>query len=125
MIMKGYVGSNDKMIKSTKDMLKSRFDMKSTRPANVILGMKTLRISDELILSQWNYVDNVLEKFNKDDYGVARTPIDVSLHLSKNKGDNVSQLEYSGVIGRVIYLIRCARSDIAYKVIQEPITRKL
>lgn len=125
MIMKGYVGSNDKMTKSTKDMLKSRFDMKGMRPANVILGMKTLRISDELILSQWNYVDNVLEKFNKDDYGVARTPIDVSLHLSKNKGDNVSQLEYSGVIGCLIYLIRCARSDIAYKVIQEPITRKL
>ena len=30
-------GSNDKMIKSTKDMLKSRFDMKNMGPANVIL----------------------------------------------------------------------------------------
>ena len=34
------VGSDDKMIKSTKDMLKSRFDMKDMGPADVMLGMK-------------------------------------------------------------------------------------
>ena len=43
-------------------------------------------------------------------------PIDVTLHLSKNKGETVSQVEYSRVIGSLMYLMSCARLDIAYAV---------
>ena len=45
------IGSNDKMIKSTKDMLNSRFDMKDMVPTYVILGIKITRTLDGLILS--------------------------------------------------------------------------
>ena len=45
------IGSDDKMIKSTKDMLKSRFDMKDMGPADVMMRMKILRTSNGLILS--------------------------------------------------------------------------
>ena len=64
------VGSDDKMIKSTKDMLKSRFDMKDMGPADVMLGMKISRTSNGLILSQLLYVDMIFEKFNKNDSGI-------------------------------------------------------
>ncbi|GJT49950.1 retrovirus-related pol polyprotein from transposon TNT 1-94 [Tanacetum coccineum] len=37
------VGSNDKIIRSTKDMLKSKFDMKDMGLADVILGIKIIR----------------------------------------------------------------------------------
>ena len=30
--------------------------------------------------------------------GIARTPVDVTIHLSKNKRESVSQVEYSRVI---------------------------
>ena len=76
------VGSNDKMIKSTKNMLNSRFDMKDMRLADMILWIKITRISNGLILNLSYYVDKILEKINKDDSGVARTPLDNSLHLS-------------------------------------------
>ncbi|KAL6335726.1 hypothetical protein AAG906_039489 [Vitis piasezkii] len=66
-------------------MLNSRFDMKDMGLADVILGIKIKRTSDELILSQSHYVDKILGKFDKDNSGVARTPVDVTLHLSKNK----------------------------------------
>ena len=56
------------------------------------------------------------EKFNKDDSGVARTPLDNSLHLSKNRGEGISQVEYSRVIGSLMYLMSCTRPDIAYTV---------
>ena len=46
------VSSDDKMIKSTKNMLNSIFDMKDMRLADVILGIKITRISNRLILSQ-------------------------------------------------------------------------
>ena len=92
------VGSNERMIKSTKDMLKSRFDMKDMGLADVILGIKITRTSEGLVLDQTHYVDNILEKFDKDGSGISRTPVDMTLHLSKNKGESVSQLEYSRVI---------------------------
>ena len=50
------VGSDDKMIKSTKNMLISRFDMKDMRLADVILGIKITRVSNGLILNQSHYV---------------------------------------------------------------------
>ncbi|GJR60008.1 retrovirus-related pol polyprotein from transposon TNT 1-94 [Tanacetum coccineum] len=45
------VGSNDKMIRSTKDMLKSKFDMKDMGLADVILGIKIIRTQSRLVLS--------------------------------------------------------------------------
>jgi len=69
------VGSNDRMIKSIKNMLNSRFDMKNIGQADVFLGIKISRTSDDLILSQSYYVDKILEKFSKNDTGIARTPI--------------------------------------------------
>ena len=61
------VGSNARMVKSTKDILNSRFDMKDMGPANVILEIKITRTTNGLILDQSHYVDKILENFNKDD----------------------------------------------------------
>ena len=55
--------------------------------ANVIMGVKIIRPSNELGLSQTYYIDKILEKFNKSDSNVVRTPIDVNLHLSTNGGE--------------------------------------
>ena len=82
----------------------------------MILGVKILRTSYGLVLSQSHYMDKILNKFSKDDSGVGRTPLDVNLHMSKNKGENVSQLEYSRLIGSLMYLMRCTRPYIAYTV---------
>ena len=79
------VDSDDKMIISTKNMLNSRFDMKDMGPTDVILGIKLIRTSYEPIQSQSHYVDNILEKFDKNNSIIAKTPVDVTLHLSKNK----------------------------------------
>ena len=53
------------MIKSTKNMLNSRFDMKDMGLADVILGIKITRISDGLILSQSHCVDKIFEKLTR------------------------------------------------------------
>lgn len=109
-------GSSDRMVKSTKHMLNSRFDMKDMGPADVILGIKIKRVIDGLILTQSHYVDKILDKFNRDDSGIARTPIDISQHLSKNRGENVSQVEYARVIDSLMYLMSCTRPDITFTV---------
>ncbi|CAM8965807.1 unnamed protein product [Rhodiola kirilowii] len=110
------VGNNEEMVKSTKSMLNSRFDMKDLGLADVILGIKITRTTDGFVLSQAHYVDKILDKFGKDSVGVYKTPIDMNHHLSKNKGESISQVEYSKVIGSLMYLMNCTRPDIAYCV---------
>ena len=110
------IGSDEKMIRSTKDMLKSRFDMKDMGLADVILGVRITRTQSGLILSQTHYVDKILENFAKGDTSIARTPIDTSQHLRKNRGDSVNQVEYSRIIGSLMYLMSCTRPDLAYAV---------
>ena len=61
-------------------------------------------------------MDNILEKFNKNDSSVCKTLVDVNSHLSKNKSENVSQFEYSRVIGSLMYLMSCTRPNITYAV---------
>ncbi|GJT14034.1 retrovirus-related pol polyprotein from transposon TNT 1-94 [Tanacetum coccineum] len=72
------IGSKDKMIKSTKDMLKSKFDMKDMSLADVILGIKIIRTHNGPVLNQAHYVDKNLNTHNVGDSGLAITPIDTS-----------------------------------------------
>ena len=90
--------------------------MKDLGLVDVILGIKIKRTSNELILSQSHYVDNILRKFDKDNSSLARAPIDVTLHFSKNKAESVSQVEYSRVISSLMYLMSCTILDITYAV---------
>ncbi|GKA59734.1 retrovirus-related pol polyprotein from transposon TNT 1-94 [Tanacetum coccineum] len=72
------IDSNDKMIKSTKDMWKSKFDMKDMGLADVILGIKVIQTHNGLVLSQAHYVYKILNTHNVGDSGLARTPSDTS-----------------------------------------------
>ena len=85
------IGSNNEVIKTTKKMLNNKFNMKDLGVADVILGIKIFKTSDELILSQSHYIEKILKKFKQDDSNPMRTPIDVNLHLSKNNGKCLSQ----------------------------------
>nr|GEW78821.1 zinc finger, CCHC-type [Tanacetum cinerariifolium] len=97
--------TNDKMIRSTKDMLKLKFDIMDMGLADVILGIKIIRTPNGLVLSQAHYVKKILNTHNVGNFSQARTPIDTSLHLSKNKGLSVAKLEYSMIIGMLMYLM--------------------
>jgi hypothetical protein len=86
--------SNANIIKTNKQMLTSKFDMKDMGVAYVILRMKISKTYDGLILYQCHYNDKILDKFDKNENNIAKTLIDVNLHLSKNIGDAISQVEY-------------------------------
>ena len=77
------MGSNNKVIKTTKEMFNNKFDMKDLGVADVILGIKISKTSYGLILSQSHYIEKILKKFKQDDSNPMRTPVDVNLYLSK------------------------------------------
>ena len=67
-------------------------------------------------MSQSHYIEKVLEKFKKYEIKPKKTSIAVSLHLVKNNGTIISQLEYSRIIGNLMYIINYTQLDIAYSV---------
>ena len=110
------MGSNNEIIKTTKEMFNNKFDMKDLGVADVILGIKISKTSDGLILSQSHYIEKIFKKFKQNDSSPMRTPVDVNLHLSKNNGKSLSQQEYAQAIGSLMYVMNCTRPDIAYAV---------
>ena len=85
--------NNDHMIKSIKKMLTNKFDMKDLG----IVDVTRIQISktyDGLVLSQSHYVEKIHEKRFKCDNSFVKTLIDISIHLSNNRGNGINQLGY-------------------------------
>src|SRR5262249_29800595 len=97
--------------------LSSRFEMKDMGEASVVLGLKLIRSTEGIAISQSHYVEKVLERFGYQNCNAVYTPYDPSKVFYKNKsGVPVSQLRYSQVIGSLMYLANCTRPDISYAV---------
>ncbi|CAM8983199.1 unnamed protein product [Rhodiola kirilowii] len=84
--------------------------------ADVILGIRIKRGNKGITLSHSHYVEKVLKKFNCLNCSPVSTPMDPSVKLLPNTGEAVSQLEYSQVIGCLMYVMTSTRPDIAYAV---------
>ena len=110
------MGSNKDVINKTKKMLNSSFDMKDLGQADVILGIQIKRNSEGYVLTQSHYAEKILRRFGQFDCKPAATPFDAGCKLEKNKGDAISQLEYSQVIGSLMYLMNSTRPDLAYAI---------
>ncbi|KAL0316755.1 UNVERIFIED_CONTAM: Retrovirus-related Pol polyprotein from transposon TNT 1-94 [Sesamum radiatum] len=85
--------------------------------ADVILGIKLIRSTDGIAISQSHYVEKILEKFGYQNNRIAKTPYDSSVALFKNEsGVSVAQLRYSQIIGSLQYLANGTRPDISFSV---------
>nr|GEW94326.1 zinc finger, CCHC-type [Tanacetum cinerariifolium] len=93
-----------------------RFSMKDMGKTDVILSIRIKHESNGIAISQSHYIEKVLKKFNYFDCTPVSTPLDTCEKLMPNKGPTVSQLEYSRVIGCLMYAMTCTRPDIAFSV---------
>ena len=109
-------GTDQEQVDSTKEFLSSKFSMKDMGEADVILGIRIKRNGKEISLSQCHYIEKVLAKFSGKGCRELRTPFDPSVKLMPNTGMAVSQLEYSQVLGCLMYAMTSTRPDIAYAV---------
>ncbi|GKF95939.1 zinc finger, CCHC-type containing protein, partial [Tanacetum coccineum] len=107
-------GTNQVQVDLTKELLSSKFSMKDMGDADVILGIRIKHESNGIAISQSHYIKSLLKKFNYFDCTPVSTLMDTSEKLMPNNGQAVSQLEYSRVIGCLMYAITCIRPDIAF-----------
>ena len=119
------VGSNARMVKSTKDILNSRFDMKDMGEAGHILGMRIERNrSKQLIwLSQTEYIDKVLQRFNMDKGKALSCPLPSYVKLSKHDCPmcdedkaEMNKLPYASAVGSLMYAMIATHLDITFVV---------
>ncbi|GJT03460.1 zinc finger, CCHC-type containing protein [Tanacetum coccineum] len=88
-------GTDQNQVDKTKKFLSSMFSMKDMGEADVILGIKIKHENKGIVITQSHYIDKILKKFNRED---------------------CSSLEYSRVIGCLMYAITSTRPDISYVV---------
>ncbi|GJW08675.1 hypothetical protein Tco_1571098, partial [Tanacetum coccineum] len=82
----------------------------------VILGIRIKHESNGIAISQSYYIEKVLKEFNYFECTSVSTHMDTSEKLVPNNGQAISQLEYSMVIGCLMYAMTCTRPDIDFSV---------
>nr|GEW36963.1 zinc finger, CCHC-type [Tanacetum cinerariifolium] len=100
----------------TKEFLSSRFSMKDMGDADVILGIRIKHESNGIAISQSHYIEKVMKKFNYSNCTLVSKPLDTYEKLMPNRGLAVYQLEYSIVIGCLMYAMTCTIPYIAFVV---------
>ncbi|GJZ29427.1 retrovirus-related pol polyprotein from transposon TNT 1-94 [Tanacetum coccineum] len=103
-------------ISETKSYLSLNFKMKDLGEVDTILGIKVKRTNDQISLSQSHYIEKILTKFQDLHIKESNIPFEPSVHLEKNSGRVIAQLEYASVIGRLMYATHCIGPDIAFAV---------
>ena len=118
-------GSNMQDINVLKKKLANSFAMRDLGAAKKILGMKITRDrkNRKLTLSQGEYIEKVLERFNMQDAKPVSTPLATHFKLSKEMCpktqediEYMSKVPYQSAVGNLMYAMVCTRPDIAHAV---------
>ncbi|GJY33512.1 zinc finger, CCHC-type containing protein [Tanacetum coccineum] len=109
-------GTDQNQVDKTEKFLSSKFSMKDMGEVDVIVGIKIKHENKGIVITQSPYIEKILKKFNREDCSAVSTPMDPVKKLNPNTGKLVDQLEYSRVIGCLMYAMTSTRPDIAYAV---------
>ena len=113
-------GRNEAKLKSVKDELSSKFDIKGRGKLSYFLGMSIICNQEEkkTWMGQPAYTEKLLTKIGMSDCRPVTTPMESGNHLVKASEDDelLDQQSYQSLIGSLMYLATCTRPDIAFAV---------
>lgn len=116
-------GSSQELVQSYKEKLKNKYSLTDLGAANWLLGVKITRDLEArtLSLSQSSYINSILTRFNFTDLKPFATPMDPSIHFSKDQCPktpeeiaDMARIPYREAIGSLIYCAVATRPDIAF-----------
>jgi ATP-binding cassette subfamily B (MDR/TAP) protein 1 len=108
-----------------KTQLSKEFDMKDLGPARKILGMQITRDKQRgvLQLSQAEYINRVLQRYNMGNAKPVSTPLASHFRLSKDQSpqteeekESMANIPYASAIGSIMYVMLCTCPDVALAV---------
>jgi hypothetical protein len=119
------VGMNSSRIGRLKKQLSQSFAMKDLGPAKQILGVRIQRSRKDkkLFISQEQYIEKVLERFNMNNAKVISSPLATHFKLSTKQSpstdeekEDMKRIPYASAVGSLMYAMVCTRPDIAHAV---------
>ncbi|KAJ9557676.1 hypothetical protein OSB04_012290 [Centaurea solstitialis] len=108
-----------------KDKLKLEFEMKELGAAQKILGMEIVRDrkSCRLRLTQGEYIQKILKRFNLDGAKTSSTPLPKHIKITSEdcpkdykEKDEMLKVPYASAVGSLMYAMVCTRPDLAHCV---------
>lgn len=114
-----FIFSNDsKETKHLKDVLSNNFKIKDLGEIKKCLGVnvKINKSEKTISISQEDYIDQLLLKFNMNLCKPIDTPMETKLHVSKDENNVDEVFPYQQMIGSLMYLAVLTRPDIAFAV---------
>ena len=118
-------GSSMQDIVDLKKKLANTFDMKDLGEAKQILGMKITRDKQNHLLriSQEDYIDKVLKRFNMKDAKFVTLPLAKYFKLTKHlcpkidkEKEYMTKVPYALAVGSLMYAMVFTRPDIAQQM---------
>ena len=113
-------GKTDKRIAEVKAAIANRFEAKDMGELHYFLGVKVVQDqkAGTIWLGQPAYSESILQQFNMQDAKSCKTPVDLSLKLTKATEESslVNQELYQSAVGKLLYLSTRTRPDIAFAV---------
>ncbi|GAU51377.1 hypothetical protein TSUD_413100 [Trifolium subterraneum] len=108
--------TNEKMCQDFSNLMQSEFEMSMMGELGFFLGLQIKQQEDGSFISQEKYVNDLLKKYKMNEAKIMSTPMHPSTSLDKDeKGKDVSEKEYRGLIGSLLYLT-ASRLDIVFAV---------
>ena len=109
-------GNDDYIIENFKTVMKEEFQMTDMGLLRYFLGIEVEQNQNGIFISQAQYVNEVLERFNMQESKATITPTVMGLKLSKE--DNIKDFDpslYKSIVGSLMYLT-ATRPDIMFVV---------
>ncbi|GJZ81343.1 putative RNA-directed DNA polymerase [Tanacetum coccineum] len=119
------VGKNIGRIAQLKRDLSKSFSMKDLGPAKQIIDIQIFcdRGAKKLHISQEQYIEKVLCRFNMDKAKVVSSPLTINFKLtdkdcpsSKKNIEKMDRVPYASAVGSLMYVMVCTRPDLAHAI---------
>ena len=108
--------TNEKMCEEFSGLMQSEFEMSMMGELRFFLGLQIKQETNGIFICQEKYIRDLLKKYKMNEAKIMATPMHPSSSLDKDeKGKNISEKEYKGMIGSLLYLT-ASRPDIVFAV---------
>ena len=101
-------------LESLVKIFKKQFNI-TTSDLKLFVGMEVLHEKDSVFVSQTNYIQRILRKFNMEGANSIKTPADPHVRLVVPSEPKFNS-PYREVVGSLLFLAMISRPDIAYSV---------
>ena len=104
------------MFEKFKKSMMAEFDMSDFGKMHYFLGIEVVQYAAKIFVSQRQYVQEILNRFQMKNHNSASTPVEVNLKLIKEfEGKRVDSTLYKQIVGKLVYLT-ATRPDIMHVV---------